>query len=305
MRNTASLGKAGHRYPALPGSCRFRTASVAALRSRRPDTRAPHRLRTLFAALLLVPSIAGAWGPQGHRLVAALAWDDLDPQVRARITALLAGEPDATLPGIANWADQLRENDPDLGRRSARWHYVNIAEHGCEYDAGAACESGDCVVEAIRAQTAILADRTQPVEVRRQALKFVVHFVGDVHQPMHAGYGHDKGGNDVQIRMPGDGNDEKGGNLHRLWDSGLLNTAGVGDDAYLQRLRALPLAVAVSADPAAWAEASCHIATRPGVYPARPRLEPDYVETWRPVAEAQLRRGGSHLAALLNRTLGD
>ena len=254
--------------------------------------------------MLLVPSLAGAWGPQGHRLVAALAWDDLTPEVRAEIATLLTGEADPTLPGVANWADQLRENDPDLGRRSARWHYVNIAEHGCEYDAATACRGGDCVVEAINAQAAILGDRSQPLEARRQALKFVVHFVGDVHQPMHAGYGHDKGGNDVQIRMPGDSAEGKGSNLHRLWDSGLLNTAGLDDDAYLQRLRALPLAVGHDSDARDWAEASCRVATRPGVYPAKPRIGESYIRDWLPVAEAQLRRGGSHLAALLGDALG-
>jgi hypothetical protein len=273
----------------------------ASPRRRPPGSR---RLGRLLAALLLVPSLAGAWGPQGHRLVAALAWDDLTPAVRAEITTLLAGEADPTLPGIANWADRLREEDPGLGRRSARWHYVNIAGHDCGYDAAIACRGGDCVVEAINAQAAILGDRSQPLETRRQALKFVVHFVGDVHQPMHAGHGHDKGGNDVQIRMPGDGPDGKGSNLHRLWDSGLLNTAGLGDDAYLQRLRALPLAVERDSDAQDWAEASCRLATRPGVYPAGPRIGEGYIREWRPVAEAQLRRGGSHLAALLEDTLG-
>ena len=271
-----------------------------------PDTRCfARRFRALLIGLLLVPSLAAAWGPQGHRLVAALAWDELDPQVREQITALLEGETDPTLPGIANWADDLRGNDPDLGRRSARWHYVNIAGDGCAYDAATACAGGDCVVEAIRTQAAILGDRDQPLEARRQALKFVVHFVGDVHQPMHAGHGHDKGGNDLQVRMPDGTPGGKGSNLHRLWDSGLLNTAGLDDATYLAQLRALPLAVPVGTDAAAWAEASCDIVVRPGLYPVAGALIDDrYVSVWRPVAEAQLRRGGANLAALLNGTLG-
>ena len=136
-----------------------------------PETRSfARRFRGFLIGLLVVPSLAAAWGPQGHRLVAALAWDELDPQVREQITALLEGETDPTLPGIANWADDLRGNDPDLGRRSARWHYVNIAGDGCAYDAATACAGGDCVVEAIRTQAAILGDRDQPLEARRQAL---------------------------------------------------------------------------------------------------------------------------------------
>ncbi|SFK40386.1 S1/P1 nuclease [Lysobacter sp. cf310] len=257
----------------------------------------------LIALLLLLPFDALAWGTLGHRLVALLAWDELDPAVRGDIDALLAGEPDPTLAGIANWADDLRSNDPDLGKKSAKWHYVNLGEDDCVYEAARNCPKGDCVVEAIRAQTLILGDRARPRDQRLQALKFVVHFVGDVHQPLHAGYSHDKGGNDVQINLNG-----RGSNLHQLWDSGMLNAAHLDENAWLQRLRALPLAVSVAKpalppDAAAWAQASCRIALQPGLYPAKATIDENYVQTWRPEAEAQLRRGGSHLAAVLNAAL--
>ena len=110
----------------------------------------------LAVALALLPLPAHAWGPLGHRLVALLAWDDLTPQARRQVEILLRGEPDPTLAGIASWADDLRDNDPVLGRKTARWHYVNIGEHDCRYDAQRDCAGGNCVVEAIRAQTAIL-----------------------------------------------------------------------------------------------------------------------------------------------------
>lgn len=257
----------------------------------------------LIALLLLLPFDALAWGPLGHRLVALLALDELDPAVRRDIDALLAGEPDPSLPGIANWADELRANDPDLGKKSAKWHYVNIAEHDCVYQPERDCPGDACVVAAIRDQTAILADRSLPRAQRLQALKFVVHFIGDVHQPLHAGYARDKGGNDVQINLNG-----RGSNLHQLWDSGMLNAADLDENAWLQRLRALPLAVSVAKpalppDAAGWAEASCRIALQPGLYPAKATIDENYVQTWRPEAEAQLRRGGSHLAAVLNAAL--
>ena len=265
----------------------------------------PRTALRLFLALglALCTLPAAAWGPLGHRLVAALAWDELDPAARAEITTLLAGEPDPTLPGIATWADELRANDPDLGRRSAPWHYVNLGVMGCAYDAALACRGGDCVVEAIRAQSAILGDRSRPRAERLQALKFVVHFTGDIHQPMHAGNAHDRGGNDVQVNWPDGSAGGKGGNLHSLWDSGLFNTAGLDEDQWLARLRALPLAVPVVADPARWAEHSCSVAMRDGVYPSRAKLGTDYLQEWRPVAEAQVRAGGSRLAMLLNRVL--
>ena len=88
-------------------------------------------LLALSAALAAAPSTALAWGATGHRMVARLAAQQLTPQARARIDALLAGEPDPTLAGIANWADELRGKDPGLGKATARWHYVNLADHDC------------------------------------------------------------------------------------------------------------------------------------------------------------------------------
>lgn len=265
--------------------------------------------RALLALALLAASTpALGWGVLGHRLVGALAQDELTPQAQAEVARLLEGEPEPTLAGVAAWADELRSNDPVLGKRSARWHYVNLGEHDCTYDAARDCAGGHCIVEAIRDQSAILADRAQPAEARRQALKFVVHFVGDAHQPLHAAFAHDKGGNDVQVRVPGDDGKERGSNLHSYWDSGLLRNAGLDEAAYLRRLRALPLAVALERDPlppeaADWARHSCRIATGAGFYPAAAKLQTGYETTWRPVAEAQLRRAGTRLAALLNAAL--
>ncbi len=108
-------------------------------------------LAALALALFALP--VAAWGPLGHRLVAALARDELDPAAQAEITTLLAGEPDPTLAGVATWADELRANDPDASSRPRAWHYVNLGETGCTYDAARDCQDGDCVVGAIGAQS--------------------------------------------------------------------------------------------------------------------------------------------------------
>ncbi len=272
-----------------------------------PQTSRSRRLRRLSLLLLALPWPALAWGPQGHRLVAALAWDEMSPQARSEAEALLAGEPDPSLPGIANWADELRQHDPDLGRRSGKWHYVNIAEDDCRYDPARHCRNGDCVVEAIRAQAAILADRAQPQAERRKALKFVVHFVGDVHQPLHAGFGRDKGGNDYQLAIPGERPTPYGGNLHSLWDGSLLRMAKRSDAEYLAELRTLQVPTVRGAglppDSPAWAEASCKLVLQPGFYPHGHKLPADYAPTWRPLAETQLRLAGHHLASVLDAAL--
>ena len=257
----------------------------------------------LAVALALLPLPAHAWGPLGHRLVALLAWDDMTPQARRQVEVLLRGEQDPTLAGIASWADDLRKHDPVLGRTSARWHFVNLGEHDCAYEQVRDCPGGNCVVEAIRTQAAILADPERTHAERLQALKFVVHFVGDVHQPLHAGYAHDKGGNDVQLNFDGQGT-----NLHTLWDSRMLVSTGRGEQAYLAHLRTLPrpaLAAMVLPPPAAvWAEQSCRVVTRPDFYPRRAKLDQAYVDKHLPIAERQLRAGGVALAAVLNKALG-
>lgn len=258
----------------------------------------------LLTAALLIPSPAYAWGAMGHRLVARLAEGQLTPQARAQIAALLSGEAEPTLAGIANWTDELRDNDPDQGKRTSRWHYVNIGSHDCVYEVERDCRNGDCVVEAIQRQSAILADRSKPKAERLRALKFIVHFVGDVHQPLHASNTNDRGGNDFQVNYRG-----QGSNLHSVWDSGLLKSAGLDEDAYLHRLQALPIP-ADSAKPllptaaVQWAEQSCKAVTQPGFYPPRAKLDDSYYARYRPVAEQRLREGGAHLAQLLNATLG-
>ena len=130
-----------------------------------------------------------------------------------------------------------------------------------------------------------------------------MHFVGDAHQPLHAGYARDKGGNDAQINWNG-----RGTNMHTLWDSRMLVSTGRSEQAYLQHLRTLPrpaLAAMTLPPPAAtWAEQSCRVVTQPGFYPRRAKLEQAYVDTHLPIAERQLRAGGVALAAVLNKALG-
>ncbi len=260
------------------------------------------RIALFFTLLIAValPAPVSAWGPQGHRLVAAIAEARLSRTARNEVARLLHGETDPTLAGVSNWADDLRENDPDLGRRSARWHYVNLAEDDCIYDADEHCRNGDCVIEAIRRQEALLADRRQPDAVRTQALKFLVHFVGDIHQPLHAGYARDRGGNTHQLQVRGFGS-----NLHRVWDGDIVIATSASERRNLKRLRALPEPNGTAnASAASWAEASCRIVRRDGFYPPQGALSPDYLPRWRPTADLQLRLAGERLARALERALG-
>ncbi len=261
-------------------------------------------MRRLFACLLLLACapVAWAWDELGHRLVAELAEDELSADARAQVAGLLAGEIEPTLAGVSTWADRLRDSDPGRFKATARWHFVNLAEHGCDYQPIRDCAGGDCVIAAIQAQARILADRLRPPTERGDALRFVVHFVGDIHQPLHGGYAGDRGGNRYQINYR-----DRGDNLHWLWDSLLLDD--LDQTGYLRKLTALPLVVprpsrVLPPDAAGWARESCAIVRRPDFYPDGHSISDAYVARWRPLAEERLRVAGSRLAMLLNAALG-
>src|SRR5690242_9881116 len=122
----------------------------------------------LFSAALLAASPAAlAWSALGHRLVGAIAERHLDPATEAAVRELLAGEPDPTLAGVAYWADALRNEDPARFKLTSRWHYINAQGGGCGFDLVRDCPDGNCVVAQIEKQRAILANRSQPRDARR------------------------------------------------------------------------------------------------------------------------------------------
>ncbi|KAA2285470.1 S1/P1 nuclease [Arenimonas fontis] len=277
--------------------------------NRRHDPPArPGRLFPLLLALALAAPAAQAWSRQGHELVAELAEADLSPAARDAVRDLLSDEPVPTLAAIAAWADDIRAEGGALGEASKHWHYVNIPGSACDYVPARDCPDGDCIIGAIARQRAILADAGQPRRARTDALKFLVHLVGDAHQPMHAGYPHDRGGNDYQIQYRGKGAPEgEGTNLHRVWDYWLLRSANLDTPTYAARLRRLALPEAPTPDPEHpardWALESCRLIHAEGLYPSDHDIGDDYLDRHRPLAERRIRLAGARLAALLNEVL--
>lgn len=166
--------------------------------------------------LALVAPLAIGWGPEGHAIVADIAQDHLDPAAAAGVAALLKLEGNTRLDQIASWADGNRKDYPDTGP----WHYVDTPLAASSYDASRDCVQGNCVVSKIGEYTQVLANKTATPQDRLLALKWVVHLVGDIHQPLHAEDNNDKGGNTVQTQFFG-----KGTNLHAMWDGGVLRRA--------------------------------------------------------------------------------
>ncbi|MET0655268.1 MAG: S1/P1 nuclease [Pseudoxanthomonas sp.] len=275
--------------------------------------------KILLLLLALAAPDAWAWSAPGHRMVGELAQLHLTPAAKAQVAVLLQGESDPTLAGVASWADALRKSNPDSYERTERWHYVNFAPGGCVYRAAQDCPDGNCVAGQIARQRAILADRTRPLAERRDALKFLVHFVGDVHQPLHAGNRKDKGGNDFQISLRTDlvptgdaannyADGVMGTNLHSVWDYYVLASAKIPPEIYAERLAARPWPPKLpdkSADPGAWAMESCAVIEANHLYPATHKLDGRYLDAQRPLAERRILIAARRLSDLLNATLLD
>jgi hypothetical protein len=265
-----------------------------------------HAARLLLAPLLLVsaglPTTAEAWGREGHRVIGHLAEARLSPAARDEVARLLADEAEPSLAGVSTWADEVR--DLPEWRHTASWHWVNLPrETPCRFEAARDCAPRQCIVGAIREQLGLLADRRQPRERRAEALKFVVHFVGDVHQPFHAGFADDRGGNLAQVRWQ-----RRGWNLHAIWDSALVRHAGLEPEAYARQLAGGPplpedRSLALAAPEVEWALESCRMILDEVLYPERPVIGQAYLEAKRPLAEQRMRQAGERLAAVLEQAL--
>ena len=273
----------------------------------------------LIACLFLLPLPAGAWSKQGHRMVGDIAQRHLTPVAAAQVAELLQGEPEPSLAGVASWADDLRRDKPADFERTERWHYVNFPASTCAYVPERDCPGGNCVIGQIDRWRAVLADRDRPVAERREALKFLVHFTGDAHQPLHNTNRKDKGGNDYQISLRTDlvptgalakkyVDGVMGTNLHSIWDYYVLASRDTPAEPYADLLASRPWPPApmlASERPADWSTESCRLIDARHLYPPTHKLDHRYLDAQRPLAEQQLLIAAKRLSDLLNATLTD
>ncbi|HET9064473.1 MAG TPA: S1/P1 nuclease [Gemmatimonadales bacterium] len=238
------------------------------------------------------------WGRLGHRVIARVAASQLDKAAKEQVRYLLGNE---TLASVATWGDEVRKERPETGN----WHYIDIPITDSVYRPERYCPDG-CVIEALNTQLAILANRGGSRAERAEALKWVVHLVEDLHQPLHVGERGDQGGNDVKLTWQG-----QPSNLHRLWDSQLLEASGLDENAWVARLereiahRGDLLQVRMGT-PERWAMES-HAVSRDVVYPFLPQsleVGRQYYEQVHVILEDRLFRASVRLASLLNGVLG-
>jgi S1/P1 Nuclease len=273
---------------------------------------------------------AQAWGDEGHEVVALVAQSFLEADVRKRLNALLAADTDGLtahdIASEATWADKFRDANDDGSRAKTRqWHFVDIEIAAPNLDeacfnhppipTGATASNGpsdDCVVDKIQEFATELSNPATDLDERVVALKFLLHFVGDVHQPLHSSDDHDRGGNDKRVSAAG----LKAGNLHHFWDTEFVEELGpdaktiasdlIGHISEAQRKQW------EAGEPADWAQESLQIA-KDDAYGQLPepnshgsfRLTDDYVTMATQDVSLQLSKAGVRLAFILNRALGE
>jgi len=249
--------------------------------------------------LLVIPTASFGWGRDGHKIIAQIAAERLTPEAKAGVAALLG---DQLLIDASIWADEIRR-DPAY-RWSAPFHYANVEPGTTGFDLKRDCPEQGCVVSAIIRYAEVLRDGKAEQARKAEALKFLVHFVGDVHNPMHVAYARDRGGNDVAVeffhnRM----------NLHRVWDSGLVDRMKKLWSDYAAELgRAITPEQAVrwkGFDPAGWATESYKLAvSHANAIPKDGQLGQEYFDRCIPVVDERLSQAGVRLAEVLNDILG-
>jgi S1/P1 Nuclease len=279
-------------------------------------------------AAFIHPRSALAWGDEGHEVVAVVAQSFLDADVRKRVAALLAADTDTLtahdIASEATWADKYRDSNTNGSRtRTSQWHFVDIEIKSPDIDqacfnhptisSGTPASDGppqDCVVDKIQEFAAELADPQTDLEEQVTALKFLLHFVGDVHQPLHSSDDDDRGGNSKRVSAPG----FKGGNLHHFWDTEFVDQLGpdaktiasdlIGHITSQQQMQWQ------AGGPTDWAKEAFKMAHDDayGQLPAPNahgtfQLTDDYVAMATDDVSLQLGKAGVRLAMILNQTL--
>jgi hypothetical protein len=241
--------------------------------------------------------------PWGH-IVAAIAADGLTPAARRQVEDLLGGDAIGMMEA-STWADEIRMKRP----RTAPWHFVDVPIGSVGYNPQRDCRNDDCVVAQIEQDARIIADHQLSLPIRAEALRFLIHFVGDIHQPLHAADNHDRGGNGIHVILR-----RQKTTLHSVWDGDVVRALGRSPEqvaATLEREMSASTTQQWERGTARdWANESFQLASKEiyshisgGDVAAPVILPPDYARDESHIAAEQLKMAGVRLAWLLNRSL--
>jgi hypothetical protein len=259
---------------------------------------------------------AYAWGDEGHRITGYVANALLSDTTRQRLRALVGTD---DLAQIATWMDDEREALNQRLPGSSRWHYEN--RPACDEDRGTArvCPNGQCLTRQIERSTIALQNRDARVAQRAEAVRILVHLLGDLHQPLHLIDNNDRGGNDVLVRLPREHDPRR---LHEVWDTRFvhMNTNRRSEEDYGSMLVARFQSEFGSWELGSvdqWAADTYQLAKLHAYSPlpgfacgntnspaAITVLPASYIQDARGIVDAQLAKAGVRIAVVLNRALG-
>ena len=265
-----------------------------------------------FLLFLMLPPSSFGWGPKGHRIVADIAQRRLTPTARLHMKELLGND---DLAAISVWADDIKGDRPE----TYGWHFVDIPINANGFSEPRDCFRPDekhpstlqdhhnCVVDRITIFKQVLTDRNAPRQDRIEALKFLVHFVGDVHQPLHA-IEQARGGNDIHViefGLPQCG--KYPCSLHFAWDIGLIEHAGLSEWRYVPKLDQLITTQKLSSQavgtPELWADESFQLAKKVWLNDGG-NIDETYYKNDIGIVDRRLALAGIRLALLINQALG-
>ncbi len=249
----------------------------------------------IIIALMLASTSVSAYGPTGHRVIAELAFRHLSPEARAAVEEILGDE---FMAEAATWPDEMRSSPSEFFRREANvYHYINLPD-GVTYEESEKNPSGDAIT-ALEKFTATLTDEKASKEDKALALRFIIHIVGDLHQPLHAGRASDWGGNRIDVVWF-----EEMSNLHKVWDEDLIDHKGLSYTEWTnfldRKIKPDHVSVWQQAQPKDWVKEL--ISYRADIYEnGHGILSWDYVYKYTPLIKSQLSKGGIRLAGYLNK----
>ncbi|MFA1627612.1 S1/P1 nuclease [Rhizobium mongolense] len=268
---------------------------------------------------LLASDNACAWGDGGHSIVAELAQRRLSAKALAAVSDLIG--PGTSLASLSTWADDFKFTA--AGTKTKRWHFIDInIDHPNQIDACVLNDEGDCIVAALKREISVLSDEHASRSARADALKFVAHLMGDIHQPLHCSErGNDGGGNGLAVTFQGKGPDGKlrsaDVSFHQLWDETLIGAHSFSWGAYAAELETSVMPGLFGGElkgdyVVGWANECFQAGVQ--VYqllPAAPSsggrisIDESYQKHVQPILDRELALGGLRLSAVLNEALDD
>ncbi len=246
-------------------------------------------MKFFIVLFILTPVCAFSWGQVGHRIVGQLAFENLSKKSKKEIKKILGN---TSLAESATWPDEVRSDSHY--EKASTWHYVTIAD-GENYFSKPRNSKGDVIEAMCRMEDTLRDNKSSPIE-KSEALKFLVHFVGDVHMPLHVGKGDDRGGNDFKVKWF---NNDK--NLHAVWDEDMVEFEKLSYSEYSKilnhysKIEREEWATGTYLD---WAYESMSV--RNSLYPADPNIGFKYHFQFKPLMRERIKKAGLRLATILN-----